>query len=97
VPFDASSLDILLGPVGLTFGAVLLLWLFVTERIIPRGRLEDQKAATAAALAGWRDANLTTEKMAEALETRNTLDTEALRTLREQGERDRGRREGRGR
>lgn len=75
--------DLLLGPLGLTVGALLLLWLLVSERIVPRGRLEDQKLATTEALSIARDANQTMEKMAEALEARNTLDAEVLRPARE--------------
>jgi hypothetical protein len=82
--------DLILGPAGVAVLALTILWLFVTERIIPRGRLEDQKAATTEALTVAKDANQTMEKMAEALEARNNLDAEAMRTFRES---DRGRKE----
>jgi hypothetical protein len=74
--------DLILGPAGVAVLTLSVLWLFVTERIIPRGRLEDQKLATQEALSVAKDANQTMEKMAEALEARNNLDTEVMRAFR---------------
>lgn len=81
----SPSWDFLLGPLGLTVFVLFLIWLFVTERVIPRGRLEDQKIATSAALDVVRGANLALEKMADALEARNRLDTEQLARLSRRG------------
>lgn len=82
---------LLLGPLGLTAGLLILVWLFVTEKIVPRGRLSDQKDATKDALDIARQANDALDRMANAVETRNNLDAERTRLeterLRASGER----------
>jgi hypothetical protein len=80
-PFLVNNevLTLLLGPLGLTAGLLFLVWLFVTERIVPSGRLADQKEATKEALDIARQANQSLDRMADAVETRNTLDAERVR------------------
>lgn len=76
---DENTLSLLLGPLGLTVGLVLLAYLLITERVVPKGRLEDQKAATKEALDIAREANLSLDRMADAMEARNQLDAEKVR------------------
>jgi hypothetical protein len=89
-----QQLTILLGPLGLTAGLLFLVWLFVTEKIVPRGRLDDQKQATKEALDIARQANESLDRMASAIEARNQLDAERAKLegerLRATGERRRG-------
>lgn len=74
-----SQLTVLLGPLGLTAGLLFLVWLFVTEKVVPRGRLDDQKTATKEALEIARQANESLDRMANAIEARNQLDTERVK------------------
>lgn len=74
-----TSLTLLLGPLGLTVGLLFLFWLMLTERLIPKGRLEDQKAATREALDIAREANSALDRMADAVEQRNKLEAEQAR------------------
>jgi hypothetical protein len=71
-----QQLSVLLGPLGLTAGLLFLVWLFVTEKVVPRGRLDDQKQATKEALDIARQANESLDRMANAIEARNQLDAE---------------------
>lgn len=88
-----QQLTVLLGPLGLTAGLLFLVWLFVTERVVPKGRLDDQKEQTKDALDIARQANESLDRMASAVEARNQLDTERARIeaerLRTTGERRR--------
>lgn len=74
-----SQLTVLLGPLGLTAGLLFLVWLFVTEKVVPKGRLDDQKQATKDALDIARQANESLDRMANAVEARNQLDAERAR------------------
>lgn len=76
---DQSTLTILLGPLGLTAGLLILVWLFVTEKVVPRGRLDDQKESTKEALSIAHEANESLDRMADAVEARNQLDAERVR------------------
>jgi len=76
---DQATLTLLLGPLGLTTGLLILVYLFVTERVVPKGRLEDQKEATKEALDIARQANESLDRMADAVEARNNLDAERVR------------------
>lgn len=75
---NQDTLTLLLGPLGLTAGLLFLMYLFVSERVIPRGRLDDQKTATKEALDIARQANSALDRMADAVEARNKLDTEKV-------------------
>lgn len=57
---------------------VLLVVLLVREIVVPKGRLDDQKALTRDALDGWKGQTDATNRMAAALEERNKLDREHL-------------------
>lgn len=74
-----ETLTLLLGPLGLTVGLLILVWFLVAEKVVPRGRLDDQKAATKEALEIAREANLAVDRMADAVEARNKLDAERVR------------------
>jgi hypothetical protein len=76
---DQNTLTLLLGPLGLTAGLLILVWLFVTEKVVPKGRLDDQKAATLEALQIAHEANQSLDRMADAVEARNNLDAERVR------------------
>ena len=90
---DEGTLTLLLGPLGLTVGLLFLFWLMMSERLIPRGRLDDQKNATREALDIAREANQALDRMADAVEQRNKLDAEQAKIeaerLRISGERRR--------
>ena len=74
-----QAVTLLLGPVGLTVGLLFFVWLLVSERVVPKGRLEDQKKATQDALDIAREANNSLDRMADAVEARNNLDAERVR------------------
>lgn len=76
---DQSTLTLLLGPLGLTAGLLILVWLFVTEKVVPKGRLDDQKEATKEALQIAHEANESLDRMANAVEARNKLEAERAR------------------
>ena len=88
-----QQLTVLLGPLGLTAGLLFLVWLFVTEKVVPKGRLDDQKQATKEALDIARQANESLDRMANAIEARNQLDAERAKLeserIRASGERRR--------
>jgi hypothetical protein len=54
--------------------AILAVYAFLKEIIVPRGRLDDQKAATAEALGLARSAIDDNERLAAAVEARNRLE-----------------------
>jgi hypothetical protein len=76
---DQGTLTLLLGPLGLTVGLLILVWFLVTEKVVPKGRLDDQKAATKDALDIARAANDSLDRMADAVEARNQLDAERVK------------------
>ncbi|HZP97233.1 MAG TPA: hypothetical protein VFC31_13015 [Candidatus Limnocylindria bacterium] len=62
------------GATALTL-SLFFLWMLVTERIVPKGRLEDEKARTAQAeeresraIAGWERQTQATDKLAVAID-----------------------------
>jgi hypothetical protein len=70
-----------------TGGAVAVLiwltWLLINEKLIPMGRLDDQKALTKEALDGWKQANSANERLADAWEARNAAEAKLAESLRE--------------
>ena len=57
---------------GGAFGiAIFMLWLFLTERVVPKGRLDDQKALTKDALDIARSSVAANERLANAFEAKN--------------------------
>lgn len=49
----------------------LIVWGFLNERIVPKGRLDDQKELTKEAIAGWRESTKAVDRMADAWDARN--------------------------
>lgn len=63
------------GATALTL-SLLFLWLLVTERIVPKGRLDDEKARTtkaeereSRAISGWERQTAATDKLAVAIDS----------------------------
>ena len=63
------------GATALTL-SLFFLWMLVSERIVPKGRLEDEKARTAKAeeresraIAGWERQTDATDKLAVAIDS----------------------------
>jgi hypothetical protein len=63
------------GATALTL-SLAFLWLLVTERIVPKGRLDDEKARTSKAeeresraIAGWERQTVATDKLAVAIDS----------------------------
>ena len=54
--------------------AVLVIWLFITERIVPKGRLDDQKAMTKEAMDVARSSVAANERLADAFEAKNAAE-----------------------
>lgn len=95
--FDLQPLaDALLGPVGLTAFLVIVVWAFVTERVVPAQRLRDATTATKEALGVAGAANDAFDRMAAALEQRNEIDAQRVslteQNLKAGGDRRRSRR-----
>lgn len=67
-----------------TFGALgaaaLIIWGFLTERIVPKGRLDDQKALTQQAVEGWKLSISANERLADAWEARNAAESRLAET-----------------
>ncbi len=57
--------------------AIYMFWLFLSERIVPKGRLDDQKALTKEAVDGWRASVAANERLADAFEARNEAEARA--------------------
>lgn len=68
--FDAVSA---LGTLGF---ALLAIYAFLTERVVPKSRLEEQRDDKKEALQLARDAVRQAERLADAVETRNRLEAE---------------------
>ena len=70
-----------------TGGAVAVLvwltWLLINEKLVPKGRLDDQKTLTKEALDGWKQANSANERLADAWEARNAAESKLAESLRE--------------
>lgn len=76
---ELGPLITLLADNGPSIGVlVFLVWLLVTERLVPKGRLDDEKSARHEATEGWREQSAANNRMAAALEERNRLDREQL-------------------
>ena len=82
--FD-KVIELAQGPFGALIVLILLVTLLVSDRLVTKGRLEDEKAARAEATEGWRQQSAATgktaeanERLAAALEERNRLDRELL-------------------
>ena len=54
--------------------ALWLLSLLIQEKLVPKGRLDDQKALTKEALDGWRSADDANNRLADAWEARNAAE-----------------------
>ena len=62
--------------------ALWMLSLLISEKLVPKGRLDDQKALTKDALDGWKQANDANERLADAWEARNAAETKLLEARR---------------
>ena len=51
------------------------IWAFLTERIVPKGRLDDQKTLTKEAIDGWKGSIAANERLADAWEARNAAES----------------------
>lgn len=60
--------------------AIWLIWLLLNERLIPKGRLDDQKELTKQAMEGWQTANEANQRLADAWEARNAAEAKLLET-----------------
>lgn len=78
--------SLLLGPLGLTAGAILLIYLLISERLIPRGRLDEQKQATRDAIGVGQGAVDAMGKLADAVEARNRLDEQRVALERDEAQ-----------
>lgn len=56
---------------------ILIVWGFLTERVVPKGRLDDQKEITKEAIAGWRESTKAVDRMADAWDARNEAEERA--------------------
>ena len=65
---------------GALAGAIWLIWLLLNERLVPKGRLDDQKELTRQALEGWHAANDANERLADAWEARNAAEAKLIET-----------------
>lgn len=54
--------------------AIFIIWLFITERIVPKGRLDDQKAMTKEAMDIARSSVAANERLADAFEAKNAAE-----------------------
>jgi hypothetical protein len=68
----------LLSQAGPTAVLIFMVWLLVSERLVPKGRLDDEKSARREATDGWREQAGATNRTAAALEERNRIDRETL-------------------
>jgi enterochelin esterase-like enzyme len=80
-----QALTLLLGPLGLTVGALGVVYLLVTEKIVPFGRLKaaldrevEAKQAAKDALVLVDSSNKAMERLSDAVEARNKLETERM-------------------
>lgn len=78
MPTDLASLFDLVTTGGALFILVWMVQLLLTEKVVPKGRLDDQKTLTKEALDGWRAANTANERLADAWEARNSAETRML-------------------
>lgn len=54
--------------------AIWLITILIQEKLVPKGRLDDQKALTREALDGWSAATDANERLADAWEARNAAE-----------------------
>jgi hypothetical protein len=66
-------LGLLLGPLGLTVGAMFVIWLLVTERLVPRGRLDEKELDRKEAVELLDKALSGYDGVTKAIEERNRL------------------------
>lgn len=64
-----------LSGLGALGAAAIIIWGFLTERIVPKGRLDDQKLLTKEAIEGWKASVSANERLADAWEARNAAET----------------------
>lgn len=55
--------------------AIWMISLLLSEKIVPKGRLDDQKELTKDALEGWRASDAANERLADAWEARNAAES----------------------
>ena len=82
---NQDTISLLLGPLGLTAGLLFFVWLLITEKVVPAGRLKasvdrevEARQATKDALALVDSSNQAMERMSDAVEARNKLEAERL-------------------
>lgn len=80
------DINLLLGPLGLTVGLIYLVWLLLTERVVPKSRLNasleresELKNSVREAIDLAKSSNEAVERMADAVEARNALEAERVR------------------
>jgi hypothetical protein len=79
---DLAALFQLISTGGALAFALWLLNLLIKEELVPKGRLDDQKALTREALDGWKTANSANERLADAWEARNAAEAKLADTAR---------------
>lgn len=57
----------------------LAIWAFINEKIVPKGRLDDQKALTKEALEGWKELRQSIDRLADVWEARNEAEERRAR------------------
>lgn len=62
--------------------ALWIIMLLIGEKLVPVGRLDDQKALTKEAIDGWKSANAANERLANAWEARNAAEAQLLESRR---------------
>ena len=68
---DISTLLNVLDKLSTLGFLAIAVWAFLTEKIVPKGRLDDQKAQTREAIDGWQDLRKSVDRLADAWEARN--------------------------
>lgn len=71
MPAELAALLEFISSAGSVAFTIWVIYLFLKEQIVPRGRLDDQKALTQQALDGWNKATTANERLADAWEARN--------------------------
>lgn len=57
----------------------LAVWAFLTERIVPKGRLDDQKTQTKEAIDGWKELTKSVDRLGDIWEARNEAEERRAR------------------
>lgn len=63
--------------------AIWMITLLIGEKLVPKGRLDDQKALTKEAIDGWKAANAANERLADAWEARNAAEAKLAQVARQ--------------